>query len=160
MYFFLCIWGDSRRKPFVSRSDTTHIAAIFVRGVQVPFSPSHFTTPPDRFAQYSKAIWDKALLPSPQFLQYTKILNYGRGVIFRLGCSRYTFQTVTHSALVAKISIPLELKYTPPPFFCPWAEFSKWYTIYEKFCLRRAYSLFMCQDEDENEAEDERFSSF
>ena len=45
MYFLLCIWGNSRRKPFVSRSHTTHIAAISVRGVQVPFSPSHFTTP-------------------------------------------------------------------------------------------------------------------
>ena len=82
MYFFLCIWGDSRRKPFVFRSHTTHIAAIFVRGVQVPFSPSHFTTPPDRFAQYSKPIWDKALLLLPEFLQYTKILNYGRGGSF------------------------------------------------------------------------------
>ena len=45
MYFLLCIWGNSRRKPFVSRSHTTHIAAISVRGVQVPFCPSHLTTP-------------------------------------------------------------------------------------------------------------------
>ena len=45
MYFFLCIWGDSRRKPFVFRSHTTHIAAIFVRGVQVPFSLPILPTP-------------------------------------------------------------------------------------------------------------------
>ena len=41
--------------------------------------PLHLYYPPDWFPHYSKKIWAKDLLSLPEFLQYTKILNYSRG---------------------------------------------------------------------------------